>query len=51
MVKLRCLATCYMASDEPSVMERYENEPGEDVYSVPENRVEEFLDTGNFELV
>ncbi len=51
MVKLRCLATCYMSSDESHVMERYENEPGEEVYSIPEGRVQEFLDTGNFELV
>ena len=51
-VKLRCLATCYMpVSSESDTVERYENDDGGDVYDVPEERLSEFLDTGNFERV
>lgn len=48
--QLRCIGTCYMPSDVEGVMvERYEDEEGEDVYSVLTDRVNEFLATGNFE--
>ncbi len=30
------------------VVDRYEDEDGADVYEVPEDRVKEFLGTGNF---
>lgn len=51
MTKLRCLSTCYMPSNQKGVqVERYEDEEGEDVYEVPDDRVEEFLVTGNFEV-
>ena len=54
VVSLRCVASCYMPGDEEGVlMERYEDEYGDDrdVYDVPESRVDEYLETGNFRRV
>ncbi len=53
MTKLNCIATCYMSSEVGSEqVQRYEDENGkEDIYEVPEGRVDEFLATGNFEAV
>ena len=52
MTEVRCVATCYMPSTEEGVkVERYEDDPHEDVYQIPDERVDEFLETGNFELV
>ena len=54
MAKVRCLATTYMPSKKKDVkFERYEDwhEHEGDVYEVPGNRLQEFLDTGNFERV
>ena len=54
MAKVRCHATCYMPSKKKNVKwERYEDwqEEGGDVYEIPGNRLDEFLDTGNFERV
>lgn len=51
-VRLRCVATCYMPVGEGHVM-RYEDEYGDerDDIQVPEDRVAEFLATGNFKAV
>ncbi len=50
-ISLRCLSTCYMSSTAKGVqVERYEDLEGEDIYAVPDNRVAEFLATGNFEV-
>lgn len=50
-VRLRCLATCYMpVSAGDDMVERYED-VDDDVYDIPEDRLNEFLDTGNFERV
>ncbi len=52
MSKVRCTATCYMPiSKGNKVVERYEDEDGNDVYEVPFDRVKEFLATGNFHKV
>ncbi len=57
MAKVRCLATTYMPSGKSGPgkpkFTRYEDwhEEGDDVYAVPGNRLQEFLDTGNFERV
>ena len=52
MSNLRCTATCYMPSEKEGVeVERYEDEPGEDVYDVPAHRVDEFMASGNFEVL
>ena len=52
MQELRCLATCYMPSTRKGVkVERYEDIEDEDIYEVPDKRVNEFLETGNFERV
>lgn len=52
MTNLRCLTTCYMPSTKKGVhVERYEDIEDEDIYQVPDKRVQEFLDTHNFELV
>ena len=54
MAKVRCLATGYMPSgktgpNQPKWL-RYEDwdDHNDDVYEIPGNRVQEFLDTGNF---
>ena len=50
-VQVRCVATCYMPSDKEGVLlERYEDDYGDsrDVYDVPEDRVNEYLESGNF---
>ena len=55
MAKVRCAATCYMPQKDANdkVVERYEDEYDDerDIYDIPEKRVKEFLDTGNFVLV
>ena len=52
MAKLQCIATCYMPSAKKDVeVERYEDEPDEDVYEVSDKRVDEFVESGNFVLV
>lgn len=55
MKKVLCISTCYMSAKKGKKMpvERYEDEYGDerDVYEIPETRVDEFLNTGNFELV
>lgn len=55
MAKLRCIATCYMPIDPKKELpvERYEDYYGDkrDAYEVDDNRVDEFLATGNFEEV
>ncbi len=50
MTRLRCISTVYMPAAEGSEQrfDRYEDERGEDVYEVVNDRVEEFLATGNF---
>lgn len=53
MAKVQCIATCYMPVKRGIKMpvERYEDEEGEDLtdlYDIPDNRLNEFLDTGNF---
>ncbi len=49
MKKVRALATVYMPSTQKGVkVERYEDTEGEDVYEIPNARLEEFLATGNF---
>jgi len=54
MAKLRCTATCYMPTGKkpkkgrnPEV-DRFEDVEGEDIFEVEDDRVEEFLATGNF---
>ena len=50
-VRVRCVASCYMPSEVPGVkVERYEDYYGDsrDEYNVPDYRVEEFLESGNF---
>lgn len=54
MAKVRALATVYMTSKKKGVKwERYEDweEADGDVYDIPGNRLQEYLDTGNFERV
>ncbi|KKL11468.1 hypothetical protein LCGC14_2545540 [marine sediment metagenome] len=52
MVKLLCKALTYLPSETGGdVLERFEDERGEDIYDIPGDRVEEFLATGNFQLV
>lgn len=54
MAKVRALATVYMPSKKKGVLvERYEDwfEEGGDVYDIPGSRLQEFLNTGNFERV
>ncbi len=59
MARMRCNATRYMPARAAAVAhgatwERFEDEynhPDGDVYTVPGNRVEEFLATGDFDLV
>lgn len=54
MAKVRALATVYMPSNKKGVKwERYEDweEENGDVYDIPGNRLQEYLDTGNFERV
>ncbi len=52
MVKLRCTAMTYLPVEEGGeVLHRFEDERDEDIYDVPETRVEEFLATGNFRLM
>ena len=51
MAKLQCVATCYMPVNDEGKVRRYEDEPGEDVYEVPDERVEAFKESGNFVLV
>ena len=52
MAKVQCVATCYMPMKKGKKMpvERYEDEYGDDrdIYEIPENRLAEFLDSGNF---
>ncbi len=52
---LKCVGTTYIpkggSGRDKNVLERFEDTDGEDVYEVPDNRVEEFLATGNFEVV
>ncbi len=57
MAKVRCFATVYMptnktGSGQPQ-WERYEDwdEDNGDVYDIPGSRLQEYLDTGNFERV
>lgn len=57
MAKVRALATVYMptgktAQGQPK-WERYEDwfQEGGDIYDIPGKRLQEFLDTGNFERV
>ncbi len=54
MARLRCIGTCYMPTGkkpkkgiQPEV-ERFEDIEGEDLFEVEEDRMEEFLTTGNF---
>ncbi|KKL67452.1 hypothetical protein LCGC14_2134810 [marine sediment metagenome] len=59
MARVQCTNTCYMPTGkkprkgENQVVERYEDYFGNDadVYEIPDSRLEEFLDTGNFERV
>ncbi len=56
MARLHCTNTCYMPTgDKPKkgknqVVERFEDEEG-GIYEVEEDRVEEFITSGNFEAV
>ena len=54
MAKVRAIATCYMPSGKKShKFDRYEDwfENDGDIYDIPGQRLQEFLDTGNFERV
>jgi hypothetical protein len=54
MTKLLCTGTTYLSGlEDQNIQERFEDEYGDDrdVYDVPENRVAEFLETGNFQVV
>jgi hypothetical protein len=54
VTKLLCTGTMYLPGlEDQSVQERFEDEYGDerDIYDVPENRVVEFLATGNFQVV
>lgn len=54
MAKVLCIATCYMPVKKGKpIVERYEDEYGDmrDLYDIPDNRLEEFLDTGDFQNV
>ena len=54
MAKVLCIATCYMPVKKGGpIVERYEDEYGDmrDLYDIPDNRLEEFLDTGDFQNV
>ncbi|KKL71578.1 hypothetical protein LCGC14_2093490 [marine sediment metagenome] len=49
MVKVKCIATCYMpVSKGNRVVERFEDEENSDVYEIDESRLKEFLATNNF---
>lgn len=57
MAKVRCHATCYMPTGKTGKTQpkwaRYEDwfQSDGDVYDIPGKRLQEFLDTGNFERV
>lgn len=54
MAKVLCIGTCYMPVKKgDSVVERYEDEYGDmrDLYDIPDTRLKEFLDTGDFQNV
>lgn len=55
MSKVLCIGTCYMPVKKGRAMpvERYEDEWGDmgDVYDIPDNRLKEFMDTGDFQNV
>ena len=52
MIKVQCTALTYLPEESGGdILCRFEDERGEDIYEITEDRLEEFLATGNFKAL
>lgn len=53
MVKVKCIRTCYMPTHNstPPHWERFEDIEGEDVFEISEDKITEFVASGNFQAI